>query len=253
MSDPVEISRASGVQIVRLNRPEKKNALTAAMYGALAGALRTASTESSLAVTVILGQPGIFCAGNDVADFFAASQGAGELHAKGFLEALADNDKPLIAGVDGPAIGIGTTLMFHCDMVFASPRAVFQTPFVNLGLVPEAASSLLGPRLLGRQLAFELLVMGEPFSAKRAVAAGFVNHIVSSEQLEGAALAAANAVARKPKEAVQVSRRLLFADSPAIRQRMQEESALFAERVKSHEAREAFAAFLQKAAKMGRN
>ncbi len=247
MSEHVQITRDGAVQIIRLNRPEKKNSLTAGMYGTLATAFRTANSDAAIAVMVFLGQPGIFCAGNDMADFLAASQGEGELHAFSFLQALADNEKPLIAAVDGPAIGVGTTLMLHCDMVFASPLARFQTPFVNLGLVPEAASSLLGPRLMGHARAFELLVMGEPFSSERGKEAGFVNHVVSSEELEGATLKAAHALGQKPREAVRIARLLLKGEPSAIKQRMKEEGALFAERLKSDEARSAFAAFLQKA------
>ena len=191
MSAHVEIAVQGAVQTVRLNRAEKKNALTGEMYKTLAEALRASDADDGIAVTVILGQPGIFCAGNDVMDFLAASHGGSALHGFTFLQALAEREKPLIAAVDGPAIGIGTTLMLHCDLVFASPRAVFQTPFVNLGLIPEAASSLLGPMLMGHQRAFELLVMGEPFTADRAREAGFVNHVVPPEALESAALTAA--------------------------------------------------------------
>ena len=209
MSAHLEIALAGAVQTVRLNRAEKKNALTVDMYERLADALRGADSSGSIAVTVILGQPGIFCAGNDMADFLAASQGGSPLHALSFLQALAEVEKPLIAAVDGPAVGIGTTLMLHCDLVFASPRAVFQTPFVNLGLVPEAASSLLGPRLMGHARAFELLVAGEPFTADRAKEAGLVNHVVPPGELEAAALKAAEKLAQKPQEAVRLSRRLL--------------------------------------------
>jgi enoyl-CoA hydratase/carnithine racemase len=249
MSDHLKISHEGAIQIIRLNRAEKKNSLTAAMYGGLAEAFSSANASDSIAVIVIFGAPGIFCAGNDVADFLAASQGGGELHASSFLQALGSNEKPLIAAVDGPAIGIGTTLMLHCDMVFASPRAVFQTPFTDLGLIPEAASSLLAPRRMGQARAFELLVMGEAFSAERGKEAGFVNHVVPSEELEGAALKAAQALARKPREAVRISRRLLRGDTAGIKQRMQEEGALFAERITSDEARAAFAAFLQKSSR----
>lgn len=249
MGEHVQVTRDGAVQVIRLNRAEKKNSLTGGMYASLAGAFQAAHSDDGIAVTIIFGQPGIFCAGNDIADFLAASQGAGELHAFAFLQALADNEKPLIAAVDGPAIGVGTTLMLHCDMVFASPRARFQTPFVNLGLVPEAASSLLGPRLMGQARAFELLVMGEPFSAERGREAGFVNHVVSADELEGAALKAAHTLAEKPRDAVRLARRLLKGDPSAIKQRLNEEGALFAERVKSEEARAAFAAFLQKSSR----
>lgn len=249
MSMHVEIGEADAVQTIRLNRAGKKNALTGEMYGALAEALKAADASDSIAVTVFFGQPGIFCAGNDLADFLAAGQGGGALQGFSFLQALAEREKPLIAAVDGPAIGIGTTLMLHCDLVFASPRALFQTPFVNLGLVPEAASSLLGPRVMGHARAFELLVMGEPFSAERAKEAGFVNHIVPPEGVESAAMKAAEALASRPREAVRISRRLLKGDSAPVMARMQEEGALFLERLKSQEAIAAFSAFLQKTPK----
>ncbi len=246
MSDHVAIAREGAVQTLRLNRPEKKNALTMAMYEALAGALNAANSDDGVAVTVILGQPGIFCAGNDVADFLAASQGGAVLHGFEFVKALANCEKPLIVAADGPAVGIGTTLLFHCDLAYASPRAVFQTPFVDLGLVPEAGSSLLGPRVMGHVRAFELLAMGAPFTAEQAKEAGLVNRIVPSEALESEALKAARALAQKPREALRIARRLLRGDTAAVRERMQEEGALFLERVKSDEAAAAFFAFLQK-------
>jgi enoyl-CoA hydratase/carnithine racemase len=246
MSEHVTITREGAVQVVRLSRPEKKNALTMAMYESLAGALNAANADDGVAVTVILGQPGVFCAGNDIADFLAASQGGAVLHGFEFLKALANCDKPLIVAVDGPAVGIGTTLLFHCDLAFASPRAVFQTPFVDLGLVPEAGSSLLGPRVMGHVRAFELLAMGEPFSAEQAKEAGLINRIVTSDALESEALKAAQTLAEKPREALRIARRLLRGDTGALKQRMQEEGALFLERVKSNEAAAAFFAFLQK-------
>jgi enoyl-CoA hydratase/carnithine racemase len=249
MGKHVEISREGAVQILRLNRPEKKNALTAAMYAALAKALNSANANDEVAVTVIFGQPGAFCAGNDIADFLAASQGGAILHGFEFLKALVECDKPLIAAVDGPAVGIGTTLMFHCDMVFVSPRAVLQTPFVDLGLVPEAGSSLLGPRVMGHARAFELLVMGAPWSAEQAKEAGLVNAVVPSEELERTTLQAAEALAKKPREGVRLARRLLHGDLAALKSRMEEEGALFLERIKSDEAAAAFAAFLKKSAR----
>ena len=262
MSGHVEISREGAVQILRLNRPEKKNALTAGMYAALAEALNAANANDEVAVTVIFGQPGAFCAGNDIADFLAASQGGAIRHGFEFLKALVECDKPLIAAADGPAVGIGTTLMFHCDMVFASPwngdilptnnrlkPAVLQTPFVDLGLVPEAGSSLLGPRVLGHARAFELLVLGAPWSAERAKEAGLVNAVVPSEELESTTLQAAEALAKKPREGVRLARRLLHGDTAALKSRMEEEGALFLERIKSDEAAAAFAAFLKKSAR----
>jgi enoyl-CoA hydratase/carnithine racemase len=252
MSAHIEIAVQGAVQTVRLNRADKKNALTGEMYKAMADALKASDADDAIAVTVIFGQPGIFCAGNDLMDFLAASQGGGSaLHGFTFLQALADREKPLIAAVDGQAVGIGTTLMLHCDLVFASPRAVFQTPFVNLAVVPEAASSLLGPMVMGHQRAFELLVMGEPFTADRAREAGFVNHVVPPEALDSAALTAAEALAAKPREAVKLSRRLLKGDPAPIKARMEQEGALFLERIKSKEAIAAFEAFLRKAPKAG--
>jgi enoyl-CoA hydratase/carnithine racemase len=246
MSEYVAISREGAVQILRLNRPEKKNALTMAMYKALAAALNAANTDDGVAVTVILGQPGIFCAGNDIADFLAASQGGDVLHGFEFLKALATCDKPLIVAADGPAVGLGTTILFHCDLAFASPRAVFQTPFVDLGLVPEAGSSLLGPRVMGHVRAFELLAMGEPFSAEQAKEAGLINRIVAPDALESEALKAARTLAEKPRQALRIARRLLRGDTTALVERMQEEGAHFLERIKSNEAASAFLTFLQK-------
>jgi enoyl-CoA hydratase/carnithine racemase len=251
MSTHVEIAVQGAVQTLRLNRPDKKNALTGEMYKALADALKASDADPDIAVTVFLGLPCIFCAGNDLFDFLAVGQGAGggAVHGFTFIQTLAEREKPLIAAADGPAVGIGTTLMLHCDLVFASPRAVFQTPFVNLGLVPEAGSSLLGPRVMGHARAFELLVMGEAFTADRAREAGFVNHVVPPEALESAAMTAAEALAAKPREAVRLARRLLKGEPAPVKARMEQEGALFLERIKSKEAMAAFEAFLQKAPK----
>src|SRR5215813_6598900 len=203
MTEHLQIGREGPVQTLRFNRPEKKNALTGAMYQGLTKALQGAASDDTIRVTVFLGQPGIFTAGNDLWDFLAASQSQGwEGHALDFLFTLADSPKPLIAAVDGIAIGIGVTLLMHCDLAFASSRSTFQTPFVNLGAVPEAASSLIAPRLMGHARAFELLVMGETFSAERAKGAGLLNHVHAPEEVESAAMAAAASLAKKPQEAV---------------------------------------------------
>ncbi len=245
MSDQIQIDHAGAVQVIRLNRPEKKNALTRAMYEAMLGAIRHANETPEIGATLFLGQPGIFTGGNDIADFLAVRE-EWVRDVLTFLDAVAGSEKPLLAAVDGPAAGVGTTLMFHCDMVFASPRAVFVTPFVNLGLVPEAGSSILAPRIMGHHRAFELLVMGEPFTAERAREAGFVNAVVPPEDLEAKALAAAQALAAKPREAVLISRRLLRGDVETVKTRIRDEVRLFSERMKSPEARQAFEAFLQK-------
>jgi enoyl-CoA hydratase/carnithine racemase len=250
MTEHLQIGREGAIQTLRFNRPEKKNALIGAMYQGLAKALQDAGSGESIRASVFLGQPGIFTAGNDLLDFLAASQAQGwENHALNFLFALAESPKPLIAAVDGPAIGIGVTLLMHCDLVFASSRSTFQTPFVNLGAVPEAASSLIAPRLMGHAHAFELLVMGEIFSAERAREAGLINHIHAPEEVEAAAMAAAASLANKPQEAVRLSRRLLKGDPAEIKARMKEEVELFAGRLRSAEAIAALQAFLQKSPK----
>lgn len=242
MTDLITTEADGAVRIVRINRPEKKNALTSAMYAALAEALRP---DPSVAVVVILGAPGAFSAGNDMADFVsaAASGSLGE-PILAFLRALARSPVPLVAGVDGIAVGVGTTLLFHCDFVVASDRSRFRTPFTDLGLVPEAASSLLGPRIMGPHRAFELLVAGEIFDAQRASAAGFVNRVVTPEAVEETALAFARSLGAKPREAVAASRRLLKGDPADVLARIDEEAAAFSDRLRSPEAQAAFQAFL---------
>jgi enoyl-CoA hydratase/carnithine racemase len=247
MTKHLQIGRDGAIQTLRFNRPEKKNALTGAMYRRLTKALRDAGLDDTIRASVFLGQPGIFTAGNDLSDFLAASQDRSwENHALNFLFALADSPKPLIAAVDGAAIGVGVTLLMHCDLAFASSRSTFQTPFVNLGAVPEAASSLIAPRLMGHARAFELLVMGEIFSAGRAREAGLINHVHAPDEVEAAAMAAAASLAKKPLEAVRLSRGLLKGDPAEIKARMKEEVGLFAARLRSAEAIAALQAFLQK-------
>jgi enoyl-CoA hydratase/carnithine racemase len=250
MTEQLQIGRDGAIQTLRFNRPEKKNALTVAMYRGLTQALQDAGSDATIRVSVFLGQPGIFTAGNDLSDFLAASQDQSwNNHALDFLFALAESPKPLIAAVDGAAIGIGVTLLMHCDLAFASGRSIFQTPFVNLGIVPEAASSLIGPRLMGHARAFELLVMGESFSAERAREAGLINHVHAPEDVEQAAMTAAANLAKKPLEAVRLSRRLLKGDPAEIKARMKEEVDLFTRCLRSAEAVAALQAFLQKSPK----
>ncbi len=250
MTDHVLAAREGAVQTLRFNRPEKKNALTEAMYLAVTHALLEAASDDAVAVTVFLGQPGIFTAGNDLFDFLAASQDPQwKGNAFGFLRALIDHPKPIIAAIDGVAVGIGVTLLMHCDLAYASDRSVFQTPFVNLGVVPEAASSLIAPRLMGHVRAFELLVMGEVFTAERAREAGLINRVLAPHEVEATALNAAAMLAKKPREAVRLSRQLMRGDTAEIKARMEAEVELFAERLRSAEAAAAFQAFLQKSAK----
>jgi enoyl-CoA hydratase/carnithine racemase len=217
------------------------------MYSALTAHLATAQADPSMRCVLIAGQPGTFCAGNDVQDFIAFA-GSGRLGQPiiDFLRALVACRLPLVAAVDGPAVGIGTTLLMHCDHVVASDRSVFATPFVDLGLVPEAASSLIGPRLMGHARAFELLVMGRRWSAAKAEAAGLINTSVAPEAVEETALAAAREIAAKAPEALAISRALLRGAPDDILKRMDEEADHFAARLKSPEAQQAFMAFLSR-------
>jgi enoyl-CoA hydratase/carnithine racemase len=245
MSDTILVRREGAVQLLTLNRADKKNALTGEMYLALTAALAEANADPAIGASLILGQPGIFCAGNDIKDFlgFAMHGGLGG-PVIGFLKALVMNTKPLVAGVDGAAIGIGTTMMLHCDYALASERAVFATPFVDLALVPEAGSSLLLPELMGHRLAFEMLVMGTRFDARRAAETGLVNAVVEAGKLGEVALEAATRIAAKPREAVALSRRLMRGDTARLLARIDEEAQAFSERLGSAEARAAFEAFL---------
>ncbi len=248
MSDEVQIRRAGDVQVVRLNRPEKKNALTRAMYDAVTDALKTAETDPAIAVTVISGTEGVFCAGNDIGDFAKRATDLGRPGgASSLIQTLPTLEKPLIAAVDGLAIGVGVTLLFHCDLVYASPRASFRTPFLDLGLVMEAGSSLLAPSIMGHQRAFELLCLGEPFDAEAGLRAGFVNRVVPADELEAEAMKAAARLAAKPRAALAAAKRLmkLGVKDRALEQ-MSREAVLFADLLQSAEAREAFAAFLEK-------
>lgn len=247
MTSDIAISRAERVQTIRLMRVAKKNALTCAMYEAITAALDEGDRDPGIACHIIAGEGGVFTAGNDIADFLAqARSGALPRPVLGFLGKLPRVEKPLIAVVDGPAIGVGTTLLMHCDLVYATPSARFGTPFLDLGLVPEAGSSLIGPRLMGHPRAFEMLVLGETFTAERAMQAGLVNAIVAADQIEATARKAALRLAAKPPAALAASRRLLRGAPDEIVRRVDEEIAIFAELLRSPEAQEAFQAFLEK-------
>ncbi|MEX0408950.1 crotonase/enoyl-CoA hydratase family protein [Aquibium sp. LZ166] len=247
MTDHIDIARQGPVQIIRMNRPDKKNAITRAMYAAMAKALTDGDADASVRVHLILGVPGAFSSGNDLSDFMAVATGSeGGMEVYDFLLALAKSQKPLVSAVDGIAVGIGTTINLHCDLTFATPRTEFRTPFVDLGLVPEAGSSLLAPAVLGRQQAFALLGLGEGFSAERALAAGLIYAVVAEDELEAAALKAAEAIAAKPPEALKIARDLMRGDREPLVARIQEEGTHFRARLKSDEARQAFMAFMSR-------
>ncbi len=248
MAELIEVTRQGGVQCIRFNRPDKKNAITAVMYQALAEALTGGEADAGVRCHVLLGSGGSFTAGNDIGDFQKSGDPLARLaEIKRFLTAVSTTEKPLLAGVDGLAVGVGVTLLMHCDMVYASPQSWFQTPFTALGLVPEAASSLMGPRLMGHPLAFELLVAGEKFTAERALAAGLLNAVVPADQLEPEILKMAAKLAALPAEAVKISKRLLKGDKAEIAQRIDAETVLFVERLASEEAQAAFRAFFTRA------
>jgi enoyl-CoA hydratase/carnithine racemase len=248
VADQVIVTDDGPVRILRLNRPEKKNAMTDAMYDRLSDALDDATATAAIRCVVITGGPAVFTAGADLNDFLHAARHAEGLRSQAvrFLHTLAKSGKPLVAAVEGVAVGIGTTLLLHCDYAVAAENARFQTPFVHLGLVPEAASSLLMPRLTGPRRAFEFLVMARPFGAADAKAVGLVNEVVPAGEAEAEALKAARHIATLPAEAVALSRRLIRGDAAEIDARIDEEAALFRERLKSDEAKAAFEAFFSR-------
>ena len=247
MSEHVVVERSGPVQVIRMNRPEKKNALTRAMYQVMSQALTDGDADPAVRVHVFFGVPGAFSAGNDLNDFMTiATGGEGGLEVWNFLAALATSQKPVVSGVDGIAVGIGTTLNLHCDLTFATPRTVFRTPFVDLGLVPEAGSSLLAPAVLGRQQAFALLGLGEGFSAERAKEAGLIYAVVAESELEQAVMEAANTIAAKPPEALKIARDLMLGSRETLKARIREEGEHFQERLKSDEARAALVAFMSR-------
>lgn len=244
----------AAVTTITFNRVDKKNSITEAMYAAMADALIAAEADAAVRVVVFQGDMAIFSAGNDIADFLQQSsaqggqpQGAGERPVWRFLNAIAAFPKPLVAAVCGPAVGIGTTLLLHCDLVYAGDNAAFSLPFVNLGLCPEAASSLLLPQMLGYHRAAEALLLGEPFMAEAALEVGLVNRVVPPAECNLLAQTQAKKLAAKPLSALIETKRLMKAgQSAAVSERMREEGASFARLMAGPAAREAFGAFMQK-------
>lgn len=248
MSEHIQITRDGAVSIIRMNRPEKKNAITRAMYATMTDALASGEADDSVKCHVILGTPGAFSSGNDMQDFLAfATSGATELtEVWSFLQALATIKKPFVSGVDGLAIGIGTTINLHCDLTLATPRSQFRTPFVDLALVPEAGSSLLLPAIAGHQRAFAMLVLGEGFNAQQAKDAGVIWDVVGEDELEAQTIALAQRLAARAPEAVKLSKALMKDQTGVVLDRIKEEAMLFGQRLHSAEAREAFMAFMSR-------
>ena len=246
MSD-VAIGTQDRVLRIEMARPEKKNALTGAMYDAMSDALDAAARDPGVRVALIHGARDCFTAGNDLKDFLERPPHSEASPAFRFIQRIATFPKPLVAAVNGAAVGIGTTLLLHCELVYASPGTRFQLPFVPLGVVPEAGSSVLLPLVAGYQRAAELLLLGRPFGVEKAFAAGLVTEVIPADELLEYAWDAALGVAALPPAAVQQSKALLkkrFA--PWLAEAMSEEGALFRERLASPEAKEAMTAFFEK-------
>ena len=246
MTGHIAVGAEDGVLEIRFNRPDKKNAITGAMYSALADALAVADADPAIRAVLFSGAGDAFTAGNDLEDFLADTPDGGDSPVWRFLQAVATARKVLVAAVHGPAVGVGTTMLLHCDLVYAGRSARLALPFVKLGLVPEAASSLLLPRLAGHQRAAEMLLLGEPFDAATALSLGLVNRVVEDADLLATARAAAAAVAALPPDAVQQSKALLKGNTPEVLARMAEEARLFRDRLRSAEFRQAASAFLRK-------
>jgi enoyl-CoA hydratase/carnithine racemase len=247
MSNDILVHAERGVMTLTFNRLERKNSITAAMYAALADALESAKDDAAVRVVLIQGHETVFSAGNDIKDFLEqppAQEGAPVFR---FLRAIAAFPKPLIAAVCGPAVGVGTTLLFHCDLVYAGDNAAFSMPFVNLGLCPEAASSLLVPQMLGYHRAAEALLLGEPFMAEAALEVGLVNRVLPPTEANAYAQQVAHKLAAKPASSLAETKRLMKGtQQQLVLQQMDEEGKSFSRMLREPAAREAFGAFMEK-------
>ena len=247
MSEHIQIERHGAVAELRIARPAKKNALTRDMYEGLVEGLTAAEADDAVRVILLRGEPGIFTAGNDLMDFMQDPPKGEDSAVFRFLYLLVDAQKPIVAAVDGAAVGVGTTMLLHADLVYASSRARFHMPFINLGLVPEGGSSLLLPRIAGQAKANELLLLGEPFDAQAALQIGLVNEVLDPEAVHERALARATALAERPPAALVASKRLLRDVSrEEVKATLRREGKVFVERLASPEAMAAFQAFFAK-------
>lgn len=243
----IEITRTHDVQTIAFTRPEKKNAITAAMYQTMADALVEAQRDPATRAVLIRGSAGIFSAGNDLEDFMKQPPVSEDAPVFQFLRAISSAEKPLVASVAGAAVGIGTTLLLHCDLVYAADTATFSLPFAQLGLCPEAASSLLLQRVAGYQGAAEKLMLGEPFDAKEAQRMGFVNRILPAAEVDAFALQQAQKLAALPASSLRVTKQLMKrAAQHEIQTQMTDEAVHFAKMLLAPEAKEAFKAFFEK-------
>jgi enoyl-CoA hydratase/carnithine racemase len=246
MTDHIKTTTQDGILEIIFARPDKKNALSNAMYRKASDALEGAQTDSAIRVVLLSSEGDAFTSGNDLADFAGvAAGGREELQAARFIRVLANAEKPLIAAVPGLAVGVGTTMLLHCDLVFVADTAKLSAPFVNLALVPEAASSLLLTARIGHARAFALFAMGESLSGAEALTLGIANKMLPKDEVIPAARAAARALAEKPLGAV-VATKKLMRESEAILARMAQEGKVFGERLQTAEAREVFSAFAER-------
>lgn len=243
----IKTATLNGVASIEIARPEKKNAITVDMYAAMAQALRDANADPAVRSVLITGQPGIFTSGNDLEDFIQRPKQTMDSPVFQFMKALSNSEKPVIAAVTGAAIGIGTTLLLHCDLVYVSDEARLAMPFTSLGLVPEFASSLILPQLMGHVRAAEKLLLGDPFSAQDAVDFGIANAVLPAGEVVNHARRVAERFNALPPAAVRESKRLMRrAGGDKVLETIAVEGGIFAERLTSPEAREAFSAFFQK-------
>jgi enoyl-CoA hydratase/carnithine racemase len=240
-------NKANGILTITFNRPDKKNAITAAMYQIIADALKDAESDAEVRVILITGKEEIFTAGNDLDDFLQNPPQSVESPVYQFIQALIHATKPVVAAVAGPAVGIGTTLLLHCDLVYAAENARFSMPFAKLGLCPEFSSSLVLPQIAGYQRAAEKLMLGEAFSAQEACAMGFVNKVLPTAELLAFAQAQADKLVALPASSLRATKHLMKSKkTAAIEAQIEEESILFGEMLVSKEAKEAFNAFFEK-------
>jgi enoyl-CoA hydratase/carnithine racemase len=241
------IDKSAGVMTITLNRVDKKNSLTGAMYASMADALVQAQADTDVRAVVFQGHETIFSAGNDIGDFLKAPPATPDAPVFRFLHAISTFPKPIVAAVCGPAVGIGTTLLFHCDLVYAGDNAAFSMPFVNLGLCPEAASSFLAPQLMGYGRAAEALLLGDPFMAEAALEMGLISRIVPPSEAAALAQRQAQKLAAKPLSAILETKRLMKkGQASVVAERMAEEGASFGRMLSEPAAREAFTAFMEK-------
>ncbi|TAL40287.1 MAG: enoyl-CoA hydratase [Alphaproteobacteria bacterium] len=246
MSDLVNTSVKDGILTIRMNRADKKNALNLEMYDAMAAAIKDADTNPDVRVIVITGTGDSFCAGNDLKDFAENPPTGKSSPVMKFLKAISTAETPIVAAVNGTAVGIGTTMLLHCDFVYVAKDAMLSLPFINLGLVPEAAASLLLPRMAGHARAAELLMLGEPFSAKEALDTGIANAVCETADLEKVAMKTAKKLAAKPKDALRTTKALLRRDFESVAQRIDAEAEEFKKALASPDAKEALLAFKEK-------